>query len=348
MKPLRCDHLVVGAGSTGLAVADHLLRRGTGSVILIDALDSPQEGPTGGRIPLLAPRGAAWAPIVDRARELYEGWTDWIEIDPELRRCGALLPVSPSSTPPTAQTLLDAPDSSRRWSSLQDTGLRCFHEPEAATVDPVAVASALMWRIRKVGGHILPRSALTSMEEKSDGVHFCAGVRAGTAGSVYICTGTDSLRWLDRLGLRHHYHAETVSRFTLELDDELPPIIYWQDERALLFERGDGYHELLMISDVVAEHGDAPSVDWDRYASFRDVWRQWIPLFEDSRTLEAMASHQVSRLDHPDPLISAGGRIVFPGACGEFSQLLFPALAEMSVEGQLAGNVGGLLEDPSR
>ncbi len=348
MKPLRCDHLVVGAGSTGLAVADHLLRREAGSVILIDALDSPQAGPTGDRIPLLAPQGHAWSQIVHRARELYEGWTDWIEVDPELRRCGALVPVSATDTSPPASPVLDAPDSSRRWSSLQDTGPLCYHEPEVSTVDPVTVASALMWRIRKVGGHFLPRSPLTSMEEKADGVDFCAGIRSGTAGSIYICTGIDSLRWLDRLRLRHRYQAETVSSFTLELDDELPPIIYWQEERAMLFERADGYHELMLIGNDCGDGTDPPSVDWDRYAAFRDLWRRWIPLLEDSQTVKARASSQISRTDHPDPLISAGGRIVFPGGCGEFSQLLFPALAEMSVEGQLAGGVGGLLEDPSQ
>ncbi|MEE2856985.1 MAG: FAD-dependent oxidoreductase [Planctomycetota bacterium] len=348
MKPLRCDHLVVGAGSTGLAVADHLLRREAGSVILIDALDSPQAGPTGERIPLLAPQGDAWSPIVHRARELYEGWNDWIEVDPELRRCGALVPVPTTSSTMPSSTVLEAPDSSRRWSSLQEAGPRCHHQPEAATVDPVTVASALLWRIRKVGGHFLPRSVLTAMDEKTDGVDFCAGIRTGTAGRIYICTGIDSLRWLDRLRLRHRYQAETVSSFTVALDDELPPIIYWQEERAMLFERGDGYHEVLLISDSHGVDADPPSVDWDRYAAFRDVWRQWIPLLEDSQTLKAKASSQVSKIDHPEQLVSAGGRIIFPGACGEFSQLLFPALAEMSVEGQLAGDVGGLLEDPSR
>ena len=48
MQPLNCDYLVVGAGSTGLAVVDHLLRREAGSVVLVDALETPLAGEVGG------------------------------------------------------------------------------------------------------------------------------------------------------------------------------------------------------------------------------------------------------------------------------------------------------------
>ena len=166
LKPLHCEHLVVGAGSTGLAVVDHLLRREQGSVILVDSLDSPQAGPTGGRTPLLSPGEGNWSLLVDRARELYEGWSDWIEVDPQLRRCGVLLPRVHGNS----LEALDSADSMRRWSKLSDSGPVCAIDDCAATVDAVTVASALMWRIRKAGGNFYPGSALSTLVEEADAV----------------------------------------------------------------------------------------------------------------------------------------------------------------------------------
>jgi glycine/D-amino acid oxidase-like deaminating enzyme len=339
VKPHDCEFLVVGAGSTGLALVDHLLRRDVGSVTLLDTLNSPQAGPTGTRVPLLAPSGPQWDPCVRRSRELYEGWSDWIEIDPELRRCGALLPEANGLLP------LQGTDSARRWSSLQPDGPICMHDPAAATVDSISVASALLWRIRKAGGNFFPTTCLSSLVETSDGVHFTAGVREGTASHVFLCVGSESLDWLDRLGVRHQFVHENVSTFTIQLSDDLPPIIYWGEEKALLFDRGDGLHDLQLIDSFEESAGSLPSVDWNRCANFRAKWKDWIPQLADTETLRASARKQISCMDAPSTIASAGGRIVFPGACGEFSPLLFPALAEMTVESHLAGTTGGLLED---
>ena len=56
--------------------------------------------------------------------------------------------------------------------------------------------------------------------------------------------------------------------------------------------------------------------------------------------------NRIAPMDSPPSDVStAGGRIVAPGACGEHSSLVFPALAETVVEKHLAGEIGGLLED---
>jgi len=343
LKPLHCEHLVVGAGSTGLAVVDHLLRREQGSVILVDSLDSPQAGPTGGRTPLLSPGEGNWSLLVDRARELYEGWSDWIEVDPQLRRCGVLLPRVHGNS----LEALDSADSMRRWSKLSDSGPVCAIDDCAATVDAVTVASALMWRIRKAGGNFYPGSALSTLVEEADAVHFSTGIREGVAEKVYLCTGASSLHWLEKLGIRHPFQRETVSIFTLQLDEELPPIIQWQEDRAILFDRGDGFHELRLYDDCSSDASATPAVNWDRFAAFRDEWMHWIPLLEGSEALKARAVNQIACPDTPPLISSAGGRVIFPGACGESSALMFPALAEQAVELQLSGNSGGLLEEPS-
>ncbi len=343
MKPLHCEHLVVGAGSTGLAVVDHLLRREQGSVILLDSLDSPQAGPTGERAPLLPPREGSWSALVDRARELYEGWSDWIEVDPQLRRCGALLPRAQKNSLET----LDGADAMRRWSNLSASGPVCSIDGSASTVDSVTVASALMWRIRKAGGLFFPGSALSTLVEKPDSVHFSAGIREGVAEKVYLCTGVSSLHWLEKLGVRHPFQRETVSIFTLQLDEELPPIIQWHEDRAILFDRGDGFHELRLYEDCAADEASNPAVNWDQFTSFREDWKHWIPLLDGCEALKARAVYQIACPATPARISSAGGRVIFPGACGESSALLFPALSEQAVELQLSGNSGGLLEEPS-
>ena len=202
-----------------------------------------------------------------------------------------------------------------------------------------------MWRIRKAGGNFFPTTTLNSLVETTDGVEFTAGIRAGTASHVFLCAGTDSLHWLDRLGVRHHFVQEKVSTFTIELSDELPPIIYWAEDRALLFDRGDGLHDLQLIGRFGNSNETFPSVDWDGYAKFRQKWKFWIPQIDEAESLKASARTQISCVDAVSTTASAGGRIIFPGACGEFSPLLFPALAEFAVESHLEGTAGGLLED---
>ncbi|MGE4619762.1 MAG: FAD-dependent oxidoreductase [Planctomycetota bacterium] len=346
MLPLNCDHLVVGAGSTGLAVVDHLLRREAGSVILVDALETPQVAPFGSRVPLLNPAFPGWREVNQRSHELYEGWQDWIEIDPGLRRCGVLMPTEHQSFADPALEILESEDSARRWSGLGSDGPSCYYDQQGATVSPVSVASALMWRIRKAGGRFHASCALSSIVEKDDGVHFSAGVRQGIAQKVFLCAGVFSLDLLEKQSVRHPFSREAVSIFTLDICADLPPVIYWPDERVILIDNEDGSHDLYLHRALNPVGTTTPSVDWDACSEFRQSKEPWINGFVEATVTKARCEHRIGPVDAPATSVSsAGGRIATPGACGEHSALLFPALAEIAVEKHLSGDVGGLLED---
>jgi len=348
LQPLNCDHLVVGAGSTGLAVVDHLLRREAGSVVLVDALETPSVGPFGSRVPLLEPTDGRWQGVTRRGWELYDGWADWLEVDPGLRRCGVLMPGEPISGSRDGIEVLDPADTSRRWPALSVDGPICCYDQYGSTVDPVAVAGALMWRMRKSGGRIHTSAPLSSLVEKDDGVQFTAGSREGIASKVFLCAGVSTLSILERHSVRHPFTRETNSIFTLDLSVDLPPVIYWRDERAILVDNGTGSRDLYLRRALEGSESVMPAVDWDGFTDFCKRHDDWIENLSSVVTLKARAEHRIGPLeDPPEPISSAGGRIVTPGACGEHSALVFPALAEMVVESHLSGRVGGLLEDPA-
>lgn len=345
MQPLHCDHLVVGAGSTGLAVVDHLLRRESGSVVLVDSLETPSVGPFGYRVPLLDPAKPQWADVVTRSRELYEGWSDWLEVDPELRRCGVLMPTKAESDPVGELEFLQPEDANRRWSGLLPDGPHCVYDQSGFTVDPVAVASALRWRMRKAGGRFHSSAPLRSLIEKEDGVHFIAGSREGVATKVFLCAGVSTLDVLDKQSVRHPFFAETVSVFTLDVELDLPPVIYWKDQRAILVDNGKGSLDLHLATPL-EDHRSLPSADWERCREFCERHGSWVSGLSSATILKARAMNRIGPLESPPSgVASAGGRIVAPGGCGEYSSLLFPALAEIVVEKHLAGESGGLLED---
>ncbi|MEE2883983.1 MAG: FAD-dependent oxidoreductase [Planctomycetota bacterium] len=345
MQPLNCDHLVVGAGSTGLAVVDHLLRREAGSVVLVDSLEAPSVGPYGCRVPLLDPGMPQWSEVAVRARELYDGWADWLEVDPELRRCGVLMPGPSESSLPEGVEILEPEDSNRRWSALSSDGPLCKYDRNGSTVDSVAVAGALMWRMRKAGGRFHSSAPLRSLVEKEDGVQFVAGSREGVASKVFLCAGVSSLSILEQHSVRHPFARETTSIFTLDLPADLPPVIYWREERAILVDNGTGHHDLY-LSRPVDDDQALPSVGWDGFKDFCQRHCGWIEGLSAAVTLKARAVNRIGRLESPpSEVVSAGGKILTPGACGEHSALFFPALAEIVVERHLSGEVGGLLED---
>ncbi|MDC0347264.1 FAD-binding oxidoreductase [Planctomycetota bacterium] len=347
MGPLECDHLVVGAGSTGLAVVDHLLRREAGSVLLIDSHETPQSRLGAPRAPLIPAEGDRWSRWSRRGQELYEGWDSWLEIDPGLRRSGVLIMGEQSTID---GEILDSEKMKHRWSGLSDTDSWATFLGHGATVDAMEVTSALMWRMRKGGGRFHGGAALHSLEEASDGVHFSTSRREGFASHVFLCVGAHSTKLLEGFGVRHGHRLETVSEFTLAWDGEVPPLIHWPKEKAVLFRSSKDEVEIILQADL--EDADLPgplpdpTVCWEALSEFRKKWCSWLPPLEVAAVKRARARHRVSFSEESSTLYaSAGGRIVMPGSCGEHSELLFPVMAEEAVEQVLAGSTGGLLED---
>ena len=349
MRPLSCDHLIVGAGSTGLAVADHLLRRDAGSVVLIDRLESPQARIGEGRVPLLQPLESLEV-LLEHARrghELYEGWSSWLEKDPDFRRCGALVVDSGSDD---SEDGLSVDELQRRWSALGDWQQGGRFDSRSGIVDGQEVLAALMWRLRKSGGRFHGGSTLEHLEEVENGVHFTTSRREGFAGRVYLCHGAAAPFLMTDLGVRHRQRIETLCEFTLGLSGDLPPLIHWPQEKATLFTTESGSVELHLITEPGEQlpGGNLPTaeVSWSRLSQFRGCWDTQIPGLSAAVIRKARARYRRSCHESSLEVVSsAQGRILMPGAAGVHQDLLFPSLSEAVVEQTLSGFTGGLLED---
>ncbi|OUU22706.1 MAG: hypothetical protein CBC13_07345 [Planctomycetia bacterium TMED53] len=351
MGPLECDHLVVGAGSTGLAVADQLLRREMGSVIVIDSLESPQARTGECRAALLYPDVDDFENCAKRGYELYEGWSNWLEVDPEFRRSGALFVVdSAEESSEKSHEILNPEEMKRRWSALGDRSVYARFDPRCGTVDGQSVHGALMWRMRHGGGRFHGGSSLSLLDESESGVHFMTSRREGVAGKVYLCQGPEAVSLMASLGSRHRQEVETVSEFTLNLEGDFPPVIDWGEEGATLFATEAGTTELHFAGPSgeagPGGHLATPAVDWDHLSRFRSQWSDWIPGLNEAVILKARARHRRAWNESSHEIASSsGGRIVMPGCAGQFQELLFPALAEYLIEQIFTGQTGGLLED---
>lgn len=352
MRPLNCDHLIIGAGSTGLAVADHLLRRDAGSVILIDSQETPQARMGESRVPLLFPsfRKMESTEIQNHAHrglELYEGWSSWLEKDPGFRKCGSLIVDESISA---EMDRLNAEELQRRWSGLGEwSGVAAF-DPQSGIVDGQEVLGALLWRLRKFGGRFYGGNTLQLLEEQEDGVHFVTSRREGFAGKVYLCHGSAAPFLMKDLGVRHRQNVETLCEFTLGLSGDFPPLIHWPDEKATLYATEPGAVELHLSTGpgelLPGGNLATAEVSWKRLGQFREKWDSRIPGLSDAVIRKARARHRrVCDSASLEVVSSAYGRIFMPAAAGEFQELLFPALAEVLVEQVLSGSSGGLLED---
>lgn len=352
MRPLICDHLIIGAGSTGLAVADHLLRREAGSVILIDSQETPQARIGESRVPLLFPAGSKSesSQLQDHARrglELYEGWSSWLEKDPGFRQCGALM-VDEAIAEQTGP--LDGQEMQRRWSGLGEwSGVMGF-DPQSGIVDGQEVLGALLWRLRKFGGRFYGGNTLQLLEEQEDGVQFVTSRREGFAGKVYLCHGAAAPFLMKDLGVRHRQNVETLCEFTLGLSGDLPPLIHWPEEKATLYATEPGAVELHLSTGpgelLPGGNLATAEVGWKRLGQFRETWDSRIPGLSEAVIRKARARHRrVCDSASLEVVSSAFGRIFMPAAAGEFQELLFPALSEVLVEQALSGSTGGLLED---
>jgi len=351
LGPLECDHLIVGAGSAGLAAADQLLRRESGSVIVVDSLESPQAHFGECRVPLLFPAWPRLNACAVRGYELYEGWSSWLESDPGFRRSGALfVGEMEEKSPSESCENLSSEAIKSRWSSLGQRNVSARFDRRCGSVDGQAVHAALMWRMRNSGGRFYGGSRLSNLEESDSGVHFMTSRREGVAGKVYLFHGAQAPAVLESMGSRSHQGIETVSEFSLSLSGDFPPVISWPEESAILFATETNSVELWMggPSGELLPGGNLPTpeVDWKRLAAFRSEWNDWIPGLEEAVIRKARARHRRLPDEVPTEIFtSAGGRILMPGSAGEFQELLFPALAENMVEKVLSGDTGGLLED---
>ena len=352
MRPLSCDHLIVGAGSTGLAVADHLLRREAGSVILLDRLETPQAKIGESKVPLIYPPEATEAALSldDAARrglELYEGWSSWLEKDPGFRKCGALIigeDVSRGGEELTASEL------QRRWSGLGEWSETVNFDFRSGIADGQEVLGALLWRLRKSGGRFYGGNTLQLLEEQQDGVHFVTSRREGFAGKVYLCHGAAAPFLIKDLGVRHRQKIETLCEFTLGFSGDLPPLVHWPREKATLYATESGSIELHLVTDpgdlLPGGNLSTAEVDWKRLGEFRESWDSRIPGLADAVIRKARARHRrACDSASLEVVTSAHGRILMPAAAGDFHELLFPALSETLVEQALSGATGGLLED---
>lgn len=342
MSSLNCDHLVMGAGLLGLATADHLLRAGASKVLLLEKASSASPMRATLRAPLLAPAAREWQSSTLRSRVLIEGWADYLERDPDFQRSGSLAFALEGEG---GGELLRPEDVLRRWpcfSSIPGPGASL--DPGDGHIDAVEIFTALQAQVRDRGGRIIGDCEVLSLEEQDDGVIFKASGREGKAKQVLLAGGAGNLNILENLGIRHSLELESWHGFHLQASEELPGVIWFPQEKALLQQLQEGELVLEIAAPVSSVGSVDVSVDWSLLEGVRQKFGESLPAIVDSPALRGVSGLRLALTENPDFPTSRGGKIIAGGGFGCHGPLLAIAAAESLAALAMQGSCG-LLEE---
>lgn len=333
METLHIDHLIVGGGLLGLATADQILRRGGGSVLVVEAEPAPNRRGLGGGGVVLRTGLDAYRAIEDRALFLLEEWPDYLGVDPD-------------------------------YSPLPQRSVRDGDVPpqNSGFVDVVRLLSALHEHVRGRGARVIFDAQLEKLERTGEGWSFRAAGRSGTAGQVYFTGAATDLRWLRELELApptalsywHEFHlvhvpehaeirAVEVPRpepeivgLTLELDmdpDDTDPDTTAADvQRICWVQDGCGEGRLLVEGEETTSI-DNPTVDWSELERCRQELAESIPELAGASVRRGTAELLWSLDRHPQPSdLSAWKQrdgLWISGAFGMHTPLLALGIAEL-------------------
>ncbi|MEM7167220.1 MAG: hypothetical protein AAF581_17290 [Planctomycetota bacterium] len=209
MEALQVDHLVVGGGLLGLALADQILRRGGDNVLVIEAESAPSRRGLGGGGVVLRTGLDAYRAVEDRALLLLEEWPDYLGVDPLYRRVE------------TQKYTYTEADGNIAQAACSDGGL----------IDTVRLVSALHEHVRGRRGRLLFDAQLEQIERTADrGFRFRAAGREGVANNVYLTGSPTDARWQQVLATTpsvslsawHEFHLVDVAEEATILLAELP------------------------------------------------------------------------------------------------------------------------------
>ncbi len=215
MRNLDADHLIAGAGLLGLALADHLLRRGAKRVVVLEkGTDAPPRG-QGVRGIVLGTGLPCYREMEARGILLLEEWRDYLEADPRFLRCGSVsLPSLLES--PGGERLAGAALAERAPLLAAGAVEDAVFAPADGIVDLGCVRSALLSQVRRRGGHLVVNCALESIAVEDGTLRYAAATRAGSAGRIYLAAGAGNRKlWRDLA--RATLPASAWHTFTLQV-----------------------------------------------------------------------------------------------------------------------------------
>jgi len=355
VRPLVCEHLVVGAGLLGLATADHLLRRGADSVLVVERRSSPNGGRPGEVGAILRCTAPALTEAEERGRLLLTSGADYLDHDflsegSGYRRLGSIGETSHPSAG-TAFEELTGEQAAERFPGLLSAEFSGRFHAEDGTLDTMGLLTALHARVRAQGGRVLFDAELQQLTEEEGTVRFQAGVRSGRAGRVLLAAGPRNPRLLELVGVRADWALEEVHSFRVGTPEIPGPVIRLEEPpggspRGVLLPRALREWDLEVSR---PQSGDEePTVDWSLLEALREEWGGRLPWLRDSDVRKARA-HSRLALDPREPILtSRGGRTLAGGAFGAHGLSLFPAVAEQLAERALGevDPLAGILEDP--
>jgi sarcosine oxidase subunit beta len=173
MSSLSYDHIIIGAGISGAALAYYLKRSGAGRVLLLERGD-PASGGTGKSAAIVRQHysTALMARLARRSVEIFEALARELGHDGGFRQVGYVFLCSPEVAGAAQANLamqrdvgvetswLDAAATQQRWGSwLNGEGVAgAAFEPRGGYADPVQSVEAYVAAFQRLGGEVRTRT----------------------------------------------------------------------------------------------------------------------------------------------------------------------------------------------
>ncbi len=337
MAEMHAEHLIVGAGILGLALGDHLLRRGARHVVILERARDPVRRALGTHGMVLRTGLSAYRELEDRGLVLLEEWKTYLEVDPRYRRCGST----------AFPALLEVEGEERlgpRAAAERAPGLHLSEGEEAVFcasdgfLDAIELASALLWQIRRRGGYIIQDCVFLGAELDGSCYRFRASNREGRAERIYLAAGAANPELLAAMGVPSTLRRTVWQSFEFETDAGAPSILRLDDGTQILLH-DDGTGRLLLLVPAAASEAAEPEprVDWGVLEAVRTERRQRLPRMARVRVRRGRAERLLDLERRAPGIVSAhDGRLLAAGAFGPFLLPLALSVAERLAETGLA------------
>ncbi|MGE3165345.1 MAG: FAD-dependent oxidoreductase [Planctomycetota bacterium] len=358
-------HLILGGGLFGLALADHLVRRGAEQVVVLESGSSPSRRGLDETALVLRTGMASYRALEDRALLLLEEWPSYLEVDPDYRRGGSLMgPVDAQED--SFGERLTAREAAARQPLLQlEPGEAARFFPDDGYLDTTQLLSALHWQVRRRGVRIVFDCEVDAIQDRGSHYEFRAGHRRGQASFVYFTGDPQHAPLLPSCGIGPHTALVDWHRFLIETQStggclirlSLPPfppletasstydggileLEYPEDEipaeerQVLLVDTHRRERFLYMESGSTSRvDTDSTTVDWAVLEAFRRSPRQPIRGLREF-VVRRGSAELLPALDPVAPgiLSNADRRAFAAGAFGRSIVLLALAVAERIAE----------------
>lgn len=215
-RPSRYDHVVIGAGIVGLAVARELLMREPGSAVLLLEKEAQPAQHQSGRNSGVIHAGVYYAPGSLKARLCKAGAAATLQLCAEhhiaVENCGKLIVATSGIERERLDALqlrclanglkvsrLDARQLVQAEPHI--TGVAALHVPETSIVDYTEVAQALARDVVRRGGEIRFGCQLRGIAERDDAVTAQTSDGDYTAERLVACSGLMADRVAQMSGL---------------------------------------------------------------------------------------------------------------------------------------------------